>query len=186
MCMTSTTSWSGSAAGSSTTGVLMRSRKSSGNLMSRRPPMARSDGIDELDPRFPIGFTLPPAVFDRLLAHPPVTAPWRSRLEFTVDAAKRAFAQDAALASARTFRQAGTETAPMPVIRVEARRTLAAVFTACALAAAYEWRKHWRNRKRKRAAALAGAKSRARIAALVARVREAAKPRRVLRPVPGG
>ncbi len=79
--------------------------------------MARSDGIDELDPRFPIGFTLPPAVFDRLLAHPPVTAPWRSRLEFTVDAAKRAFAQDAALAPARTFRQAGAETAPMPAIR---------------------------------------------------------------------
>ncbi len=86
--------------------------------------MARSDGIDELDPRFPIGFTLPPAVFDRLLAHPPVTAPWRSRLEFTVDAAKRAFAQDAALASARTFRQAGTETAPMPAVRVEVPRTL--------------------------------------------------------------
>src|SRR6266704_1084935 len=79
--------------------------------------MARCDGIDELDDRFPIGFTLPPAVFDRLLAHPPVTAPWRPRLEFTVDAARRAFAQDAALAPARTFRQAGAETAPMPAIR---------------------------------------------------------------------
>jgi hypothetical protein len=85
--------------------------------------MARSDGIDELDPRFPIGFTLPPVVFDRLLAHPPVTAPWRSRLEFTVDAARRAFAQDAALAPARTYQVAGPVTAPMPVIRVEAPRT---------------------------------------------------------------
>ncbi len=78
------------------------------------------------------------------------------------------------------------DTAMAALALVEARWALAAVFTACALAAAYEWRKHWRNRKRKRAAALAGAKSRARIAALVARVREAAKPRRVLRPVPGG
>jgi len=89
--------------------------------------MARSDGIDELDPRFPIGFTLPPAVFDRLLGHPPVTAPWRSRLEFTVDAAKRAFAQDAALAPARTFRQAGTETAPMPVADFPTYKALSAV-----------------------------------------------------------
>ena len=78
--------------------------------------MARGDGIDELDDRFPIGFTLPPAVFDRLLGHPPVTAPWRSRLEFTVDAAGRAFAQDAALASARTYRLV-EDTAPLPVVR---------------------------------------------------------------------
>jgi hypothetical protein len=41
-------------------------------------------------------------------------------------------------------------------------------------------------RKRKRAPALAGAKSRARIAALVRKAREAGRPRKVLRPVPGG
>jgi hypothetical protein len=47
-------------------------------------------------------------------------------------------------------------------------------------------RDYWNRRKRKRAAALAGAKSRARIAALVARARQAARPRRALRPLPGG
>jgi len=47
------------------------------------------------------------------------------------------------------------------------------------------WR-YWNRRKRKRAAALAGAKSRARVAALVRKARGAAGPRRVLRPVPGG
>jgi hypothetical protein len=43
-----------------------------------------------------------------------------------------------------------------------------------------------RPRKRKRAGALAGAKSRARIAALVRKARQAATPRPVLRPVPEG
>jgi hypothetical protein len=41
-------------------------------------------------------------------------------------------------------------------------------------------------RKRKRSAKLIGAKSRALLAAVVARMRGAAKPRPVLRPVPGG
>lgn len=41
-------------------------------------------------------------------------------------------------------------------------------------------------RKRRRSAKLIGAKSRARLAAVVARMREAAKPRQALRPVPGG
>lgn len=50
---------------------------------------------------------------------------------------------------------------------------------------AYWWH-HWNRRKRKRAAALVGAKSRARIDAMVRKVRERAAPRRVLRPVPGG
>lgn len=44
----------------------------------------------------------------------------------------------------------------------------------------------WKRHKRKRTAALAGAKSRARIAVLVRKAREAARPRPVLRPVPGG
>lgn len=43
-----------------------------------------------------------------------------------------------------------------------------------------------RNRRRTRAARELGAKSRARLAALVAKVRESATPRPVLRPVPGG
>jgi hypothetical protein len=84
--------------------------------------MARSDGIDELDPRFPIGFTLPPAIFDQLLRNPPEGVPAPGRLVgFVIEATQRAFAQDMALASARTFRVA-EETAPMPVIRVEAPR----------------------------------------------------------------
>ena len=44
----------------------------------------------------------------------------------------------------------------------------------------------WRHRKRDRAPRAYGAKSRALIAALVTKVREAAKPRSVLRPAPGG
>ena len=61
----------------------------------------------------------------------------------------------------------------------------------CALLAGFavfngvQWWKYWNRRKRKRAAALAGAKSRARVAALVRKAREAGTPRRVLRPVPG-
>ena len=84
---------------------------------------APRDGIDELDPRFPIGFTLPPAAFDRLLAHPPVTAPWRSRLGFTIDTVARAAAQDAALAPARTYQAVDDGTAPLPVIKVPVPRT---------------------------------------------------------------
>lgn len=41
-------------------------------------------------------------------------------------------------------------------------------------------------RKRKRSAGLIGAKARALLASVVARMRETAKPRQVLRPVPGG
>jgi hypothetical protein len=41
-------------------------------------------------------------------------------------------------------------------------------------------------RRRKRAPKLAGAKSRALLAAVVAKLRESLKPRPVLRPVPGG
>jgi hypothetical protein len=44
----------------------------------------------------------------------------------------------------------------------------------------------WRNRKRDRAASLIGEKTRALRDALVRRAREAAKPRPVLRPQPGG
>lgn len=48
----------------------------------------------------------------------------------------------------------------------------------------WRWR-NWRKR-RKRTLALAGAKSRARLAKLVRRAREAATPRPVLQPVPRG
>jgi hypothetical protein len=85
------------------------------------------DGLSELDARCPIGFTLPPAVFDRLLAHPPVTAPWRSRLPFTIDATTRARAQDQALVEARTFRVV-EDTAPLPVIRGEIPREYPELF----------------------------------------------------------
>jgi len=55
---------------------------------------------------------------------------------------------------------------------------------ANALIAALAW--WWRRRKRRRAARLIGARSRALLAAVVARMRETAKPRPVLRPSPGG
>ena len=48
------------------------------------------------------------------------------------------------------------------------------------------WWQHWNRRRRKHAPRAYGAKSRALIATLVRKAREAAKPRRVLRPVPGG
>ena len=51
------------------------------------------------------------------------------------------------------------------------------------LAIALWW---WNRRRRKRSPKLAGAKSRARLAAIVRKSREASKPRPVLRPVPGG
>ena len=44
----------------------------------------------------------------------------------------------------------------------------------------------WKRKRRDRAPKMYGAKSRALVAALVRRAREAAKPRPVLRPVPGG
>ena len=60
---------------------------------------------------------------------------------------------------------------------------LAGFFGACAAWLAWLW---WRKRKRRDPAARSlGAKSRARLAALVRKAREAAKPRRVLRPIPG-
>lgn len=67
---------------------------------------------------------------------------------------------------------------------LQGQRFLAGLFAALAVWLAWEW---WRKRKRRDPAARSlGAKSRARLAALVAKVRESAKPRRVLRPVPGG
>ena len=55
---------------------------------------------------------------------------------------------------------------------------------ASLLLAAFCW---WLSRRRrKRAPKAMGAKSRALIAAMVAKVRESAKPRPVLKPVPGG
>ena len=60
---------------------------------------------------------------------------------------------------------------------------LAGVFAVIGAWLAWNW---WRKRKRRDPAARSlGAKSKARLAALVARARESAKPRRVLRPVPG-
>lgn len=59
--------------------------------------------------------------------------------------------------------------------------------TVCAvqagIALAIWW---WRKRRRDRAPKFAGAKSRARIAALVATLRESLRPRPILRPQPGG
>lgn len=51
------------------------------------------------------------------------------------------------------------------------------------VALAIRW---WRSSKRRRAAALLGAKSRALRDTIVRRAREAAQPRPVLRPLPGG
>ena len=52
---------------------------------------------------------------------------------------------------------------------------------------AWLWWSEWRKRKRRDPAARQfGARSRLLVAALVTRAREAAQPRRVLRPVPGG
>lgn len=63
---------------------------------------------------------------------------------------------------------------------------VAALFSAgCALVCALLCLWNWRRRKRRRAPRTLGAKSRARIAAMVTRMRE--RPARpVLRPVPGG
>jgi hypothetical protein len=55
-----------------------------------------------------------------------------------------------------------------------------------AAANAWCWWNSRKKRKRKRAAALAGAKSRARRAALVAKLRATRRPRPVLKPVPDG
>ena len=68
---------------------------------------------------------------------------------------------------------------------------MARYWASCALDAAVAafliwdlWRRH--RRQVRRALGLAGAKSRARVAALARKAREAARPRPVLRPVPGG
>ena len=62
-----------------------------------------------------------------------------------------------------------------------------AVCAGASLAAGIAAWLYWRHRGRKdRTASLASAKGRAIIAALVRRAREAAQPRPVLRPVPGG
>lgn len=59
-----------------------------------------------------------------------------------------------------------------------------AISGAVALLCALLWRRN--RRKGKKAPRAYGAKSRALIAAMVARLRETARPRRVLKPVPGG
>jgi len=68
---------------------------------------------------------------------------------------------------------------------IDAQWLCAAVSVASAgIALAIWW---WRKRKdRKRALKAYGAKSRARLVALVRKARESARPRPVLRPVPGG
>src|SRR5213079_1753097 len=71
-----------------------------GRTTGRRSLMARSDGIDELDPRFPIRLTDSAPVFWRLLRHPPVTSRWRAHLDFTVTETARALAAQAALVAA--------------------------------------------------------------------------------------
>ena len=50
------------------------------------------------------------------------------------------------------------------------------------LGSAWLWRKWWRRRRRRRALAMLGAKSRARLAALIGTMRRKRKPSRVLRP----
>jgi hypothetical protein len=63
--------------------------------------------------------------------------------------------------------------------------TLSLFFAALTVLMAFICRMNWRKRKRRRQLAAIGAKSRARIAAMTARMRE--RPARpVLRPVPGG
>lgn len=58
-------------------------------------------------------------------------------------------------------------------------------FTAFGAAlSAWDWWRHWRKRKRRGALARAGAKSRARVAALVRKTRETARPRPVRQPLP--
>lgn len=59
-------------------------------------------------------------------------------------------------------------------------------FAVCAAANVWNWWDCRRKKRRKRAPRAYGAKSRALIAAIVAKARAAAKPRPVLRPVPGG
>ena len=63
---------------------------------------------------------------------------------------------------------------------------VAAVLTAVGVYTLRRWWRNRRNRKRRKVAALLGAKSRALRDALVRKAREAAKPKPVLRPVPGG
>lgn len=79
------------------------------------------------------------------------------------------------------FTAAGADT----VIDAAAALWLCAAISAVqvGIALAIWW---WRKRRRDRAPKLAGAKSRALLAAIVRKAREAAKPRPVLRPVPGG
>lgn len=62
---------------------------------------------------------------------------------------------------------------------------LAALMALFAIWCAWDW---WRKRKRRKRTSpkALGAKSRALVAALVRRAREAARPRPVLRPLPGG
>jgi hypothetical protein len=60
-----------------------------------------------------------------------------------------------------------------------------AVFAVLGVISAWLCRFHWRRRKRRGRLAAIGAKSRARIAAMTARMRER-PPRPALRPVPGG
>jgi hypothetical protein len=82
---------------------------------------APRDGLDELDPRFPIDLSGPPPVFWALIKHPPDGAPWAPHLDFTVDQAARALAAERA--PAETFVVPLGDTAPIPVIRVPVART---------------------------------------------------------------
>jgi membrane protein implicated in regulation of membrane protease activity len=61
-----------------------------------------------------------------------------------------------------------------------------ALMIVCAVVNALSWWNSRKRRKRKRAAALAGAKSRARIQALVAKLRATRRTRPVLKPIPDG
>lgn len=63
---------------------------------------------------------------------------------------------------------------------------LAGFFALAAALFAWAWWRKRKRKRRKRSPKALGAKSRALIAALVRRAREAARPRPVLRPQPGG
>jgi hypothetical protein len=80
----------------------------------------RADGIDELDPRFPVRLSGGSPVFWHLIRRPPVKARWRARLGFTVDETARAvLAEDV---QQEAFVRPLEETAPLPVAAVPVPR----------------------------------------------------------------
>ena len=96
----------------------------------------------------------------------------------------------------RVLRKTGTWSAATPLLAagwalwavsylVSGPFWLAVPSALFAAAVALEWWRDRRRRRRKRAPRAYGAKSRALLAALVRRAREATKPRPVLRPAPG-